>query len=44
MVTISSSGLREDILESIVARQKKLISKYGKDDPRTSCIVLLGKF
>ena len=36
-------GLRMDVLKNLMARQKKLVQKFGKDDPRIRCIVILGR-
>lgn len=36
-------GLRMDILKSVINRQKALVDKFGRDDPRIRCIVILGK-
>lgn len=34
-------GLRQDVLDWIVARQKKAVEKYGNKDPRVACFVIL---
>jgi len=36
-------GLKMHILQSVIKRQKTLVDKFGKDDPRIRCIVILGK-
>lgn len=33
-------GWRSDILQALVARQNRLIDKYGRDDPRTSAFII----
>ena len=34
-------GLRQDILDNLVSRQKRLIRQYGKDDERTHAFIIL---
>lgn len=34
-------GLRQDVLDWLVARQKKLVEKYGVEDPRISAFIVL---